>query len=323
MARAAREVVGVMDETTTKAAKRAGRARRPASSPPRRPWAGSTGRASRAGAPRAHLRAPLDPPGRPSLRRDHLGAPDRRHPERDGQERLRAEGRRGPQLLEPARDQRRRQQVLPRPHRHARARDQRQASSSTVSSTRSPPGRRPSATSRPTRTSQTFKAELTHLLVHQKMAFNSPVWFNVGIEARPQCSACFINSVQDNMGSIMDLAKTEAMLFKYGSGAGVNLSTIRGSQGADGRRRHRVGPGQLHEGLRRVRGRHQVGRQDPPRGQDGHPRRRSSGRPRLHRFQGERGEEGLGAHRAGLRPQLHRRGLRLGLLPERQPLASA
>ena len=76
----------------------------------------------------------------------------------------------------------------------------------------------------------TFKAELTHLLVNQKMAFNSPVWFNVGVEARPQCSACFINSVEDSMSSIMDLAKTEAMLFKYGSGAGVNLSTIRGSR---------------------------------------------------------------------------------------------
>jgi ribonucleoside-diphosphate reductase alpha chain len=76
----------------------------------------------------------------------------------------------------------------------------------------------------------TFKAELTHLLLHQKMAFNSPVWFNVGVEPRPQCSACFINSVQDSMSSIMDLAKTEAMLFKYGSGAGVNLSTIRGSK---------------------------------------------------------------------------------------------
>src|SRR5438046_1993423 len=62
------------------------------------------------------------------------------------------------------------------------------------------------------------------------MAFNSPVWFNVGIEAKPQCSACFINSVQDNMGSIMDLAKTEAMLFKFGSGAGSNLSTIRSSK---------------------------------------------------------------------------------------------
>ena len=77
---------------------------------------------------------------------------------------------------------------------------------------------------------QTFKAELTHLLVHQKMSFNSPVWFNVGIEARPQCSACFINSVQDTMSSIMDLAKTEAMLFKFGSGAGSNLSTIRSSR---------------------------------------------------------------------------------------------
>ena len=62
------------------------------------------------------------------------------------------------------------------------------------------------------------------------MSFNSPVWFNVGIEARPQCSACFINSVQDTMSSIMDLAKTEAMLFKFGSGAGSNLSTIRSSK---------------------------------------------------------------------------------------------
>jgi len=55
-----------------------------------------------------------------------------------------------------------------------------------------------------------FHMELTHLLVHQKMAFNSPVWFNVGIEPRPQCSACFINSVSDSMESILDLAKTKA-----------------------------------------------------------------------------------------------------------------
>ena len=122
------------------------------------------------------------------------------------------------------------------------------------------------------------------------------------------------------MSSIMDLAKTEAMLFKFGSGAGCNLSTIRCSQGEDGRRRHGLRPGQLHEGLRRLRRRREVGRQDPSRGQDGHPRRRPSGRPRLHRFQGARREEGLGADRAGLRPELHGRGLRLGLLPERQPL---
>ncbi|HTJ46952.1 MAG TPA: vitamin B12-dependent ribonucleotide reductase [Kofleriaceae bacterium] len=74
-----------------------------------------------------------------------------------------------------------------------------------------------------------FRDELTHLLVQQKMAFNSPVWFNVGVEAEPQCSACFINSVSDSMSSILDLAKTEGMLFKYGSGAGSNLSSLRSS----------------------------------------------------------------------------------------------
>jgi ribonucleoside-diphosphate reductase alpha chain len=74
-----------------------------------------------------------------------------------------------------------------------------------------------------------FRDELTHLLVEQKVAFNSPVWFNVGVQAKPQCSACFINSVQDDMISIMNLAKTEGMLFKWGSGTGTNFSTLRGS----------------------------------------------------------------------------------------------
>ncbi|WP_395857951.1 vitamin B12-dependent ribonucleotide reductase [Cystobacter fuscus] len=76
----------------------------------------------------------------------------------------------------------------------------------------------------------TFHAELTHLLLRQKAAFNSPVWFNVGVEEHPQCSACFINSVDDSMESILGLAKTEGMLFKYGSGTGSNLSTIRSSR---------------------------------------------------------------------------------------------
>jgi len=74
-----------------------------------------------------------------------------------------------------------------------------------------------------------YRAELKHLLVEQRMAFNSPVWFNVGSEAHPQCSACFINSVDDTMESILGLAKTEGMLFKYGSGTGTNLSAIRSS----------------------------------------------------------------------------------------------
>jgi ribonucleoside-diphosphate reductase alpha chain len=77
---------------------------------------------------------------------------------------------------------------------------------------------------------EAFHAELTHLLLRQKAAFNSPVWFNVGVEEHPQCSACFINSVGDNMDSILTLAKTEGMLFKYGSGTGSNLSTLRSSR---------------------------------------------------------------------------------------------
>jgi ribonucleoside-diphosphate reductase alpha chain len=75
-----------------------------------------------------------------------------------------------------------------------------------------------------------FYQELCFLLLHQYMSFNSPVWFNVGIEEVPQCSACFINSVKDSMDSILGLAKTEGMLFKFGSGTGSNLSTLRSSR---------------------------------------------------------------------------------------------
>src|SRR4029450_5919192 len=77
---------------------------------------------------------------------------------------------------------------------------------------------------------QSFSDDLTHLLVNQKAAFNSPVWFNVGIEKHPQASACFINAVNDTMESILGLAKTEGMLFKFGSGTGSNLSGIRSSR---------------------------------------------------------------------------------------------
>jgi len=77
---------------------------------------------------------------------------------------------------------------------------------------------------------EAFSDELTHLLVQQKAAFNSPVWFNVGIEKAPQSSACFINSVNDTMDSILGLARTEGMLFKFGSGTGSNLSSIRSSK---------------------------------------------------------------------------------------------
>jgi ribonucleoside-diphosphate reductase alpha chain len=77
---------------------------------------------------------------------------------------------------------------------------------------------------------EVFKAELKHLLVHQKAAFNSPVWFNVGVEEKPQCSACFILSVEDTMSSILNWYVEEGTIFKGGSGAGINLSTIRSSK---------------------------------------------------------------------------------------------
>jgi ribonucleoside-diphosphate reductase alpha chain len=77
------------------------------------------------------------------------------------------------------------------------------------------------------REAQIFEDELTHLLLNQKAAFNSPVWFNVGHKEVPQCSACFILSVEDDMDSIMDWIHTESTIFRGGSGSGINLSTLR------------------------------------------------------------------------------------------------
>ena len=77
---------------------------------------------------------------------------------------------------------------------------------------------------------QAFADELTHLLLHQKLSFNSPVWFNMGVEPHPQCSACFILSVDDTMDSILDWYRKEGVIFKGGSGSGVNLSRIRSAR---------------------------------------------------------------------------------------------
>ncbi len=76
---------------------------------------------------------------------------------------------------------------------------------------------------------QAFEDELTFVLLHQMAAFNSPVWFNVGFEEQPQCSACFILSVDDTMESILDWNTKEGKIFRGGSGSGINLSNIRGS----------------------------------------------------------------------------------------------
>src|SRR5918994_1848687 len=76
----------------------------------------------------------------------------------------------------------------------------------------------------------TFEAELKAILVNQYAAFNSPVWFNVGFEEKPQCSACFILSIEDEMDSILDWIRREGVIFRGGSGSGVNLSKLRSSK---------------------------------------------------------------------------------------------
>src|SRR6187549_1643240 len=77
---------------------------------------------------------------------------------------------------------------------------------------------------------ETFEAELNAILVNQYAAFNSPVWFNVGFEEKPQCSACFILSIEDSMESILDWIRREGIIFRGGSGSGVNLSRLRSSK---------------------------------------------------------------------------------------------
>ena len=77
---------------------------------------------------------------------------------------------------------------------------------------------------------QTFEDELKAILVNQLAAFNSPVWFNVGFEEKPQCSACFILSIEDSMDSILDWIRREGIIFRGGSGSGVNLSRLRSSK---------------------------------------------------------------------------------------------
>src|SRR4030095_8101744 len=77
---------------------------------------------------------------------------------------------------------------------------------------------------------ETFEHELTHILLHQMAAFNSPVWFNVGFEENPQCSACFLLSVEDTMESILAWNTKEGLIFRGGSGSGINLSKIRSSK---------------------------------------------------------------------------------------------
>jgi len=89
---------------------------------------------------------------------------------------------------------------------------------------------------------ETFEAELKAILVNQLAAFNSPVWFNVGFEEKPQCSACFILAIEDSMDSILDWIRREGVIFRGGSGAGVNLSRLRASKEQLSKGGHASGP---------------------------------------------------------------------------------
>ena len=170
-----------------------------------------------------------------------------------------------------------------------------------------------------------FYRELAWLCVHQHGSFNSPVWFNVGLHHQygvtgdrcnwrwdpkscqaihtdnpyeyPQASACFIQSVGDNMEDIMSLATSEAMLFKFGSGTGHRLvDDSFASREALGWR-SAFGSVVVHAGVRPDRGGGQVGRQDASRGQDAIAQGLASGHPGVHRMQVEGREEGSRADR--------------------------
>ena len=159
---------------------------------------------------------------------------------------------------------------------------------------------------------------------NQYGAFNSPVWFNCGLfhdygitgsggnwawsergrhrrsrptnaYERPQCSACFIQSVDDDLMGIYELVKSEARLFKYGSGTGIELQRHPRQAGEAVRRRHLERPDELPRGVRSRGGRDQERRHHAPRREDGLPRHGPPGDRRLHQLEGARGEEGPGA----------------------------
>lgn len=101
---------------------------------------------------------------------------------------------------------------------------------------------------------QVFNEELKYILVNQRAAFNSPVWFNVGVEKKPQCSACFILSIQDSKESIAEWYRTEMMIFSGGSGAGINLSNLRSSKENISNRGKSSGPVSFMKGADAIAG---------------------------------------------------------------------
>ncbi len=237
-----------------------------------------------------------------------------------GRVHLPADRLRGPQGLEPARHQRRGQQVLLRRDQHSRARDQRPAPGRPGHPDDRRLGPAKTATSPPPRTPSRFYDELTSLCLNQYGSFNSPVWFNVGLypslrDRRPgQQLAVGRGDPRRRQGherlpvpASLGLLHPERRRRHAGHHAagdlrGDALQVRLGDRhrpldpplepGEARRRRQALRPGQLHAGLRRDRQRHQVGRQDPPRRQDADAQDLAPRHPRIHRVQDQGREEG-------------------------------
>ena len=263
--------------------------------------------------------------GRPPLRRGRVGAARRPHhqlPRRRG--RLRAARRRVPGRLVAERHQHRRPEVLPGHARHARARVVAAA------------GRRPGGRHHHRRgacedgyfvdddEAETFRAELKHLIVTQKAAFNSPVWFNIGVHGRAAAGVGLLHPRRrrhDGLDPQLVRRGGHDLQGRLGRRASTCRSIRSSSEllkgGGTASR-----PGQLHARRRRVGRHHQVGRQDPARRQDGHPQRRPPRRRGVHLVQGHRGAQGPGAARRRLRHGPRRQGQPLDPVPERQQLGA-
>ena len=266
-------------------------------------------------------RAAVHAGGDAPVRRDRVGDPGRRD-RRPGQARVRAARRRVPQELDPERDQHRRAEVLPRADGLPRSASTRSSRWSAAWPARSRRGAARAATSPRQADGDAFEAELSHILVNQLAAFNSPVWFNVGFEEQPQCSACFILSVEDSMESILDWNTKEGMIFRGGSGSGINLSKIRSSKEQLSKGGLASGPVSFMRGADAWAGTIKSG---------GKTRRAAKmvvldvDHPdiqRLHLVQGARGGQGRGARRGRLRHVDRRRGLPLDPVPEREQLGA-
>ncbi len=262
-------------------------------------------------------------PGRRSVRSRGVGVARRPDRQREGREGVRTEGRRGPQVLVADRHQRRGFEVFPRRARHAAARD--------VGSPADRPGRRLDGRLGQGGWLLRLRGERRDLPCRARAHPAQPVCLLqlAGLVQRRNRGPAAVLGLLHQLGRGHHAVdprpcqdRGHALQVRLGHRLEPLFAALVARESR--RRRNRFGPGLVHEGLRRLRRRDQERRQDPPRGEDGHPERRASGHPGLHPLQGDRGAQGLDADRRRLSGRLQRlrRRLRLDRLPERQPLGA-